>query len=76
VNLSGDVAIDRDALLATLPPEWPKDLFPEIRERVQAPGKKVVVLDDDPTGTQTVHHLWVLTRWSPDAASPRHRQRR
>lgn len=67
MNLSGDVAIDRDALLATLPPEWPKDLFPEIRERVQASGKKVVVLDDDPTGTQTVHHLWVLTRWTSEA---------
>jgi uncharacterized protein YgbK (DUF1537 family) len=25
----------------------------------------VVVLDDDPTGTQTVHDLWVLTNWSP-----------
>jgi uncharacterized protein YgbK (DUF1537 family) len=26
-----------------------------------------VVLDDDPTGTQTVHDLWVLTRWTPEA---------
>ena len=26
----------------------------------------VVVLDDDPTGTQTVRDLPVLTRWSPD----------
>jgi uncharacterized protein YgbK (DUF1537 family) len=24
------------------------------------------VLDDDPTGTQTVHDLWVYTRWTPE----------
>jgi uncharacterized protein YgbK (DUF1537 family) len=28
-------------------------------------GRKVAVLDDDPTGTQTVHGLPVLTEWTP-----------
>ena len=32
-----------------------------------AAGRKIVILDDDPTGTQTVHGLAVLTTWSLDA---------
>jgi uncharacterized protein YgbK (DUF1537 family) len=32
-----------------------------------ASKRKVVVLDDDPTGTQTVHGLPVLTRWTAKA---------
>ena len=50
--------------LAQLPPEWPKALQPEIRERVLATERTLVVLDDDPTGTQTVYDLPVLTEWS------------
>lgn len=30
------------------------------------PGMKIVVLDDDPTGTQTVHGIYVYTSWSTD----------
>lgn len=51
-------------LLAALPPEWPDDPLPEIQQQVAAAGTKVVVLDDDPTGTQTVHDVAVLTSWS------------
>jgi uncharacterized protein YbjT (DUF2867 family) len=47
-----------------LPDEWPQDLRPAIKKQVSAGGRKVVVLDDDPTGTQTVHSLPVLTEWS------------
>ena len=36
----------------------------EIRRRVEADGRRVAVLDDDPTGTQTVHGVPVLTTWS------------
>lgn len=50
--------------LAGLPPEWPDDLLPVIQDRVGASRRKVVVLDDDPTGTQTVHGVPVLTTWS------------
>jgi uncharacterized protein YgbK (DUF1537 family) len=54
-------------LLESLPPEWPTDPFPHIQELVKADGRKVVVLDDDPTGTQTVHGVPVLTEWSVES---------
>ncbi|HEY3229791.1 MAG TPA: four-carbon acid sugar kinase family protein [Roseiflexaceae bacterium] len=53
----------RAELFAGLPPEWPDDPFPAIQAAVRASGVKVVVLDDDPTGTQTVHGVPVLTEW-------------
>lgn len=54
----------RVAALASLPAEWPVDVLPNIREMVRRDGRTVVVLDDDPTGTQTVHGVPVLTDWS------------
>jgi uncharacterized protein YgbK (DUF1537 family) len=59
--------IAKAELLAGLPPEWPDDLLPDIQRRVAASGRKLVVLDDDPTGTQTVHSIPVLTGWSVDS---------
>ena len=53
--------------LASLPPEWPEDLLPDIQARIATSGRKIVVLDDDPTGTQTVHGVPVLTTWSVKA---------
>jgi len=53
--------------LKQLPPEWPDDLFPDIQAAVRARREKVVVLDDDPTGTQTVHAIPVLTEWPVEA---------
>jgi uncharacterized protein YgbK (DUF1537 family) len=47
-----------------LPPPWPEDLRPLIRRSIAARRNKLVVLDDDPTGTQTVHDVPVLTEWS------------
>ncbi len=29
-------------------------------------NKKTAVLDDDPTGVQTVHHISVYTDWQPE----------
>jgi uncharacterized protein YgbK (DUF1537 family) len=56
--------ISKSATFAALPPPWPEDLRPRIRAAVAArPEHKVVVLDDDPTGTQTVHDVAVLTSW-------------
>jgi uncharacterized protein YgbK (DUF1537 family) len=60
-------ATDTARRLADLPPEWPEDLMPGIRRQIAAAGRKVVVLDDDPTGTQTVHGIPVLTGWSEEA---------
>lgn len=53
--------------LASLPPEWPEELLPDIQSRIAASERKIVVLDDDPTGTQTVHDVPVLTTWSEEA---------
>jgi uncharacterized protein YgbK (DUF1537 family) len=49
-----------------LPEEWPIDPLPEIRKAIADGGAKLVVLDDDPTGAQTVHDVPVLTEWSVD----------
>ena len=54
-------------LLHSLPPEWPHDPLPAIAAALQARREKVVVLDDDPTGTQTVHGVPVLTQWPVEA---------
>ncbi len=61
-------AINKAALFATLPPPWTEDLRPQIRAILAAqPQHKLVVLDDDPTGTQTVHGVPVLTTWDTAA---------
>lgn len=57
----------KSALLASLPAPWLHDVFPELQEQVARCGAKVVVLDDDPTGTQTVHDVPVLTTWDIEA---------
>lgn len=59
--------IERSKVFESLPQIWPEPLLPEIRARVAEMGIKIVVLDDDPTGTQTVHDVPVLTRWTGDA---------
>lgn len=53
-------------LLNSLPSEWPDALLPAIRDEVATGGRKLVVLDDDPTGTQTVYEIPVLTTWGVD----------
>jgi hypothetical protein len=52
-------------LLASLPPE-PNEasLFVEIQQEVAASQRKLVVIDDDPTGTQTVHDIELFTTWN------------
>lgn len=54
-------------VLNRLPPAWPEDPRLAIRAARRARPEKVVVLDDDPTGTQTVHGIPVLTEWSVEA---------
>lgn len=50
--------------LETLPPEWDENLLPHIKQELDNSSYKVVVLDDDPTGTQTVKDIPVLTHWN------------
>lgn len=56
--------MQKQQLFATLPPEWPNSLLAEIQAQVAVDGRVLVVLDDDPTGTQTVANIPVLTEWS------------
>jgi uncharacterized protein YgbK (DUF1537 family) len=46
------------------PEPWPTDVLPELARR--AADWPVVVLDDDPTGTQAVRDLPVLTEWDAE----------
>jgi len=58
---------DSRELLAAGPPVL---RIPDARNRIhdanQQAGTRVIVLDDDPTGSQSVHGIPVLTRWNPD----------
>ena len=53
----------KEFVLKYLPIEWPLDPTNDIRKLNQSNSKTLVVLDDDPTGTQTVHDIEVLTEW-------------
>ncbi|MCY4538770.1 MAG: hypothetical protein OXE52_11145 [Chloroflexi bacterium] len=57
----------KSALFSSLPAEWELDLIPQIQALLRETRQKVFVLDDDPTGTQTVYDTVVLTNWSVDA---------
>jgi uncharacterized protein YgbK (DUF1537 family) len=57
----------RSELLASLPPLWPQDVMPSIQSEVYRHDRKLIVLDDDPTGTQTVYDIPVLTDWSVES---------
>ena len=41
-------------------------ILQELEERRRACRRKIVVLDDDPTGTQTVHDISVYTDWEQE----------
>ena len=50
--------------IENLPPEWPENLLPIIQQLSIQNNATIVVLDDDPTGTQTVYDTPVLAEWS------------
>nr|GLL29350.1 uncharacterized protein LOC109165554 [Ipomoea trifida] len=56
--------LSKESVLNSLPPEWPEDPINDICKLTENSSKTLVVLDDDPTGTQTVHDIEVLTEWS------------
>jgi uncharacterized protein YgbK (DUF1537 family) len=59
------------ALIAQLPPVSGVSPLGEIRRlNLEPPRRKVVVLDDDPTGTQTVYDVAVLTSWEVERLAP------
>ena len=59
--------VDKAMMFQRLPAEWESDLIPQIQALLRATNQKVFVLDDDPTGTQTVHDTIVLTEWSTES---------
>lgn len=62
--LLGDQVVSKSELLDALPAEWAVDVSTDLRARIQRRDRKLVVLDDDPTGAQAMHSAPVLTRWT------------
>jgi hypothetical protein len=62
--MSEPLPVSKEELFNSLPSIWPDAT---LRQQIYAHNTQaqrcVVALDDDPTGTQTVHDIWVLTRW-------------
>lgn len=46
---------------------YSKEIDLELNQALSKFNKKIVVLDDDPTGAQTVHDIYVYTSWSKEA---------
>lgn len=56
--------LPRQSTLSQLPPEYPADAQEQIVQLLSTSAlNRLVVLDDDPTGTQTCHDIPVLTVW-------------
>lgn len=67
VKVEGKLPVlSKEHVMKSLPPEWPVDLTSDIIKLCENNMKPLVVLDDDPTGTQTVHDIEVLTEWNVD----------
>ena len=43
-----------------------ESLVSEIRRSVDDPASRLLVLDDDPTGVQTMQNIEIVTAWEPD----------
>lgn len=57
----------KSELFSKLPPSTNEELRPVIREAIGSRFDAIIVLDDDPTGTQTVYDIPVLTHWDQRA---------
>ncbi|KAL5815452.1 hypothetical protein ACOSQ4_026093 [Xanthoceras sorbifolium] len=76
VKVEGKLPIfKKEVVLQSLPSEWPLDPIDDIHRLIQNNSKTLVVLDDDPTGTQTVHDIEVLTEWSVESLVEQFRKR-
>ena len=58
--------LNASEVFRVLPPEYPFDLTSRISEQRTRLNQTIVVLDDDPTGTQTVHGVAVITEWTTE----------
>ncbi|XP_042963966.1 uncharacterized protein LOC122297829 [Carya illinoinensis] len=66
--------LKKGVVLKSLPAEWPLDPIDDIQKLNQNNSKTLVVLDDDPTGTQTVHDIEVLTEWTVESLAAQFRK--
>ena len=57
-------SIDEGKALCGLKPYDMARVDAELADAMQECRKKIIVLDDDPTGVQTVHDIYVYTDWS------------
>jgi uncharacterized protein YgbK (DUF1537 family) len=58
------MAVSYEKIIQGLPPVPEEDFLAAVRQELEDSPSVTVVLDDDPTGTQTVHKVAVLTEWS------------
>ncbi len=54
------------AVLTSLPPYDRSAVSLKLKEALRSLNRKIIVLDDDPTGVQTVHGVYVYTDWSEE----------
>ncbi|KAL8324197.1 hypothetical protein RB597_007776 [Gaeumannomyces tritici] len=76
-SLNDPPPLDLAATLAALPPLTASNPRAEIRKVLASGGSKIpilVVLDDDPTGTQTCHGIPVLAVWNEAALAAEFRR--
>ncbi|GMF87038.1 unnamed protein product [Aspergillus oryzae] len=67
--------LPRESTLAQLPPAYPADTQDQISQHLASSTlNRLVVLDDDPTGTQTCHDISVLTVWDIETLTEEFKQ--
>jgi uncharacterized protein YgbK (DUF1537 family) len=54
------------SVLESYPPSDRDAAFDDLKKQLQNFPRKIIVLDDDPTGVQTVHDIPVYTDWRPE----------
>ncbi|XP_027169036.1 uncharacterized protein LOC113768766 [Coffea eugenioides] len=68
IKVEGKIPVlSKESILQSLPSKWPVDPIDDVHKLIENSSKILVVLDDDPTGTQTVHDIEVLTEWNVEA---------
>ena len=59
--------VSKDELFAKIPAVDEAKVDTALNEEREAFDRKIIVLDDDPTGVQTVNGIHVYTDWSPES---------
>ncbi|KON29711.1 hypothetical protein AC480_02595, partial [miscellaneous Crenarchaeota group archaeon SMTZ1-55] len=63
--MDGSQDVEETLLRARLPPEYPRDLTQRIEEALRATSNEMIVyLEDDSTGVQKSHDVYLLTDYA------------